>query len=150
MCSGLLVYGKVVVEFGRKVFLVDCPLWKNMAKNKHIRTHSWVLMQTNTLCVTIQGNTTAVRNRNDVIQSILLHIRDNLGMMLAWDYASCHVARSTLAKTQMACKKSGFKSYQPLVGPIETQGSCTTTATKSQRVHLCYSSDVCVHSMTVY
>ena len=25
---GLLVHGKVVVEFGRKVFLVDCLFWK--------------------------------------------------------------------------------------------------------------------------
>ena len=28
----------------------------------------------------------------------------------------------------MACKQSGFKSYRPLVGPIETQGSCTVQA----------------------
>ena len=27
---GLLVYGKVVVEFGRKVFLVDCLLGKTL------------------------------------------------------------------------------------------------------------------------
>ena len=34
--------------------------------------------------------------QNDVIRSVLLlHIRANLSMMLAWDYASCHVARST-------------------------------------------------------
>ena len=32
--------------------------------------------------------------RNDVIRSVLLHIRDNLGMMLARDNASCHAARS--------------------------------------------------------
>ena len=37
-----------------------------------------------------------MRYRNDVIRSILLHIRTNLGMMLARDYASCHAARSTL------------------------------------------------------
>ena len=44
-----------------------------------------------------QGNITATRSRNDVIRSVpLLHIRVNLGMMLAWDYASCHVARSSL------------------------------------------------------
>ena len=35
--------------------------------------------------------------RNDVIWSVLLfHIRANFGIMLARDYASCHVARSTL------------------------------------------------------
>jgi len=48
-------------------------------------------------CITIQGNLTVMRYRNDVIRSVLLlHIRANLGMMLARDYASCHVARSTL------------------------------------------------------
>ena len=34
-----------------------------------------------------------------------------------------------------ACTTSGFKSYRPLVGPIETQGSCITAATKSQGAH---------------
>ena len=49
------------------------------------------------LSVTIQGNITVVRCRNDVIPSVLLlHIRANLGMMLAQDYASCHVARNTI------------------------------------------------------
>jgi len=38
----------------------------------------------------------------------------------------------------MACKKSGFKSYRPLVGPIETQGLCTASATKPQGAHACY------------
>jgi len=28
--TGLLVHGKVVVEFGRKVFLVNCLLWKTL------------------------------------------------------------------------------------------------------------------------
>ena len=37
-----------------------------------------------------------MRYRNDVIQSVLLHIRANFGMMLTRDYASCHAARSTL------------------------------------------------------
>ena len=36
------------------------------------------------------------------------------------------------AKTQMACEKSELKAYRPLVGSIETQGSCTDAATKSQ------------------
>jgi len=43
-----------------------------------------------------------MRNRNDFIRSVLLllllHIRANLGMILARDYASCHMARSTLVK----------------------------------------------------
>ena len=47
--------------------------------------------------VTIQGKITAMRYRNDVILSVLLlHIRANLGMMLARDYASCLATRSTL------------------------------------------------------
>ena len=37
-----------------------------------------------------------MRYRNDVIRSVLLHIRANLGMMLARDYASCHADRSTI------------------------------------------------------
>ena len=60
---------------------------------------------------------------------LVLHIRANLSMMLALNYSSCHATRNTLsnvcskqhAKTQMACKNSGFKSSQPLVGPIEAQ-----------------------------
>ena len=47
-------------------------------------------------------------------------------------------------------QKSGFKSYWPLVGPHETQGLCTAAATKSLGAHLCYSSDVCGNSTTVY
>jgi len=46
--------------------------------------------------VTIQGYITAMRYRNDVIRSVLLHIRANLGMMLARDYVSCNAAKSTL------------------------------------------------------
>ena len=38
-----------------------------------------------------------MRYRNDVILSVLLlHIRANLGMILARDYVSCHTAKSTL------------------------------------------------------
>jgi len=52
---------------------------------------------TKTPSVTIQGNITAMRYWNDVIRSVpLLHVRANLGMMLARDYTSCRVARSTL------------------------------------------------------
>ena len=52
---------------------------------------------TQTPSVTIQGNITAMRYRNAVILSVLLlHIRANLGMMLARDYASCHMARNTI------------------------------------------------------
>ena len=43
---GLLVYGTVVIEFGRKLFLVDCLLGKNIkyGENKHNRTRSSVFM----------------------------------------------------------------------------------------------------------
>jgi len=79
-------------------------------KNKHTRTRSSVFMHTKTPSVTIEGNITAMRYRNDVIRSVLLlHIRVNLGMLLARDYTSRHATRNTLvllvAKTQMACKQ---------------------------------------------
>ena len=66
-------------------------------ENKHNRTSSSVFVHTKTPSVTIQGNINAIRYRNDVIRSVdFLHIRDNLGMMLACDYASCHAVSSTL------------------------------------------------------
>ena len=88
------MHGKVVVEFGRKVFLVDCHLWlKNKyGGNKLNRTRSSPFIHTKTPSVIIQGNITAIRYRNDVIRSVL---RSNLGMMLSWDYAPCHAARRT-------------------------------------------------------
>ena len=75
--------------------------------------------------------------------------RANLGIMLARDYAYCHMARSTIVilvannvqKLRRPAKSLNFKSYQPLVGPTEMQGSCTAAATKSQGAHACYSSD---------
>ena len=57
----------------------------------HNRTCSSLFMPMKTPSVTIQGNITVMRYRNDVMRSVLLHIRANLGMMLARDYA-----RSTL------------------------------------------------------
>jgi len=66
-------------------------------ENKYNRMRSNVFMHTKTPSVTIQGNITAMRYRNNVIRSVLLlHILANLGMMLARDYASCHAARNTL------------------------------------------------------
>ena len=65
------------------------------------------------------------------------------------DNASCLAARSTLVMIVANNEKSGFKSYRPLVGPIETQGSCTSVATKSRGAHVCYSSYICGHSTTV-
>ena len=53
--------------------------------NKHNRKRSSVFMQTKTPSVTIEGNITAISYQNDVITSVLLHIRANLGMMLVWD-----------------------------------------------------------------
>ena len=49
----------------------------------------------------------------------------------------------------MAGEKSGFKSYRPIVGPIETQGLCASVATKSRGAHACYSSYVRGNSTTV-
>ena len=70
----------------------------NYCEYKHNRTrYESVFMHTKIPSATIQGNVTAIKYRNDVIMSdLLLHIRANLGMKLARDYASCHVARSTL------------------------------------------------------
>ena len=57
---------------------------------------SSVFMHTEAPSVTIQGNITAVRYRDDVIWSVLLlQIRANLSMTLARDYALCHADRST-------------------------------------------------------
>ena len=42
----------------------------------------------------------------------------------------------------MTCTKYGLKSEQARVGHIEAQCACTAAATKSQRAHGCYSSDV--------
>jgi len=72
-------------------------------KIKHNRTlcsvNQGVFMHTKIPSVTIQGNVTVMRYRNDVILSVLLlHVRANLGMMLARDYVSFHMARSTLVK----------------------------------------------------
>ena len=63
-------------------------------------------------------------------------------MTFAWDYTSCHAAISTLLmilanNVQKLCKKSGFKSYLPVVGAIETQVSCTTAETEYQGAHAC-------------
>jgi len=62
---GLLVQGKVTVEFGRKLFLVDCLLWKTLNIMKiSITERAQALSCTRKLfSVTIQGNITAMRYR---------------------------------------------------------------------------------------
>ena len=52
---GLLMHNKVVVEFGGKVFLIDCLIMKNIkyGKNKHNRTRSSFFMHSKTTNVTI-------------------------------------------------------------------------------------------------
>ena len=86
---GLLVHVKVVLEFGRKLFLVDCLLCKtlNMAKiSVTERTPAY-------WCTWKKHNSDEYRNY--VIRSVLLlHIRAILGMRLARDYALCHADRS--------------------------------------------------------
>ena len=67
------------------------------SENNHNRTRSSVFMHTKSPSVTLQGNITAMKYRNNDIRSILfLHFRANLGIMLARDYALCHADRSTL------------------------------------------------------
>ena len=59
-------------------------------ENKHNRTRSSLFVRTKTPSVTIQGNITAMRYRNDAIRSVFL------GMMLARNYASSQAVRNTL------------------------------------------------------
>ena len=117
------VLGKVVIEFHRKVFLIDCLLWKtlNMVQISITeRTYASVFIHMKKPSITIQGNIKFFDEESKWRHSVvffLLHIRANLGMMLARDYASCHMAISTVTcnacskqrtKTQMAC------IYRPL------------------------------------
>ena len=80
-----------------RIWKKSIPRWlsimKNIryGKNKHNRTRSSLFIQRKTPSV----NITAMRYQNDVIRLLLLlHIHENLGMMLARGYASCHAARS--------------------------------------------------------
>ena len=150
---GLPVHGKVVVEFGRKVCTVDTLLWNtlNVAKLSITDMLKRFHAHENSKC-----NYSRKHNCDDV-SKWRLHIRAYLGMMLAREYASCHAVRSTLVMIvannvqtlRWPAKQTRFKSCWQLVGPIETQGSCTAVATKSQGAHACYSSAVC-RSTTVY
>ena len=85
----------------------------------------------------------------------VLKWRHSVGSSSSYPYQSRYKHTSNAcskqrAKIQMACEKSGFKSDRPLVGPIETQCSCRTAATKSQGAHVCYSSDTCGLFHTFY
>ena len=119
---------------------------------------SSVFMHMKTPSVTIQGNITAMKYRNDVIQLVLLtNISDNLGMMLARNYESCHAGKRTLVmleannmQLRWPAKSLDLNPINHLLDLFETQGSCTVAATKSQGTQPCYSSDVCGHSTTVY
>ena len=92
---GLLVHSTVVVEFGRKVFLVDCLLGKALITTKISIAERAKACSCIRKSITIQWNITGMRYRNDFIQSGF-HIHTNLGMVLARDYASCYATRSTL------------------------------------------------------
>ena len=74
--------------------------------------------------VTIQGNITAMRYRNDIIRLVLLlHIRANLGMIPARDYVSCHTAKSTLFMlVANNVQKFRWPTKSLDLNPIETQG----------------------------
>ena len=138
---GLLVHGNVVVEFGRKIFLVHCLLWTtfNMAKTRITER-----AQACSFTQTLQCNHSRIPNCDEVSKWRHSVGSSSYPCQSRYDIdIACHAAcTKQRAKTQMACKKSGFKSYQP----IETQGSCIAAVTKSQEAHACYSSDVCGHS----
>ena len=57
---------------------------------------------------------------------------------------------NNVQKLRWPAKSLKFKSYRPLVGASEMQGSCTAAATKSQGAQACYSSEVGDHSTRVY
>jgi len=83
-------------------------------------------MHTKTPSVTIRGNITSTRYRNDVIRSVLLlHISANLGMMLARDDLSCHAARSTLVMFvehnvhKMTCKSLDLNLIDHLLDSLK-------------------------------
>ena len=100
MCSGSSCTTRQLSNLVGMYSALIMSIMKNIkfGGNKHSRTRSNVFVHTKTPSVTIQGNITAMRYRNDINWSVLLlHIRTNLDMMLAQDYASCHVARSTPA-----------------------------------------------------
>ena len=111
--SSSIVYYKTPIKYG---------------ENTHNRR---VFMHTNTPSVTIQGNITAMRFRNDAIRWILLlHIRANLGMMLTLDNA----ARSTLVKlVANTCKyPDGLQSLD--LNPIDQiSGSSSVLFLRSVR-----------------
>ena len=86
----------------------------------------------------LHRNVTAIRYRNDVIRSVLLHIGANLGMMLVRDYESCHTARNTLE----ICVANNCKKILTTCCIYPNKGLCTIATTKSQGVHACYSLDV--------
>ena len=115
--SSSIVYYKTPIKYG---------------ENTHNRR---VFMHTNTPSVTIQGNITAMRFRNDAIRWILLlHIRANLGMMLTLDNASCPAARSTLVKlVANTCKHpDGLQSLD--LNPIDQiSGSSSVLFLRSVR-----------------
>ena len=84
-----------------------------------------------------------MRYRNDVIRSIvLLHVRANIGMILARDYASCHAARSTLVKLAANNVQTlRWPAKRLDLNPIDKllQGTYTAPVTKSQGAHARYS-----------
>ena len=55
-----------------------------------------VSMHTKTQLVFVQGNLTARRFQDEIVQPVLVpHLQANRGMLLAQDNANCHVARTT-------------------------------------------------------
>ena len=83
----------------------------------------------------------------------LLHIR-----VWCWHRTTHHVTwleaqkrillvENNVQKLRWPANSLKFKSYRPLVGPTDMQGSCTAAVTKSRGAHACKSSEVCGHSV---
>ena len=100
-----------------------------------------------------------MRYRNDVIRSVLLHVRANLSKMLARDYSSCHATRSTLVilvannvhKLRWPAKSLDINLIDHVLDLLKRKVRAKPLQlTRSQGAHACYSSGVCGHSTTVY
>ena len=80
-----------------RTFNICFTLWRiDLSKNAYRNIAIYLTNAHENSKCNLHRNVTAIRYRNDVIRSVLLHIRANLGMMLVRDYASCHVARNTI------------------------------------------------------
>ena len=98
MCSGSSCTARLLSNLAGKYSSLIFFYEKNINYGeKSITEGALAFSCTRNLKVLPFKETTAKRYRNDVIRSVrFLLIRADLGMMLVWDYASCHAARSRL------------------------------------------------------